>query len=298
MAKSKKIDESNKECKAGSNPPVVISEKMHDMVLKDTIERYEIALSHFENPKVAFYTALSEFQSVLPVIEKNKTVTVQMKSGGKYDYKYADLSEIWKTIREPFTSCGFSHSHKIHRVDNRNVLTTKIMHKCGHEEEATLLLEYTGNDIKTAGGAITYWRRYALSAILGIVSDEDANDIMIDENDEQFVKGLTNEQLMVVESSIVRLPELEKTFRSLYGEISKIPEESFDGVCDLIKSHEKESFLKKYGMDRERTKYHEFIEFVMENTPSKPTFEDVLDRAIEKEEDFMKKFKQWDEENG
>jgi hypothetical protein len=278
MAKEKKETKKKEERK-------YTIEEVHDMIKENASI----------DPKCAFYESLSQFQSELPVIEKNKEVQVRMKTGGMYTYKYAELSFIWEKIRGVFTKNGFSYSQQIVFENNVNFLETKLFHKCGHVESSKHRLEYMGNDIKLAGGAISYWRRYALSALLGIVTNEDAEEMMPEEDDIPFLIGLTSDHLQKVQDALVRYPDFENTMRSLFGEIDKIPDENFEGVMLEIKKYAKESFLKKYGMDKKRTGYHEFIDFIIEGDPSL-NFDKVLEMAIQEEDRFISKFEKWKDE--
>jgi hypothetical protein len=59
-----------------------------------------------------------------------------------------------------------------HTSEGRHTLTTQVCHKEGGFFKSTMLLPET-KDAQALGSALTYCKRYALSAILGIVTDED-----------------------------------------------------------------------------------------------------------------------------
>ena len=60
--------------------------------------------------------------------------------------------------------------------DNGKIgVETRIYHTAGHVEYFGALYLPAGTDAKTAGGAVTYARRYSLTAALGITSDEDTD---------------------------------------------------------------------------------------------------------------------------
>lgn len=58
-------------------------------------------------------------------------------------------------------------------VTGEGAVTTILMHKTGEYIMGTLMLNPVKNDPQGRGSAITYARRYAYAAILGLVSDED-----------------------------------------------------------------------------------------------------------------------------
>ena len=123
------------------------------------------------------FSALSRFQGLCPTVSKQKSVTVPTKSGGKFTFSYADLASIWSAIRAPLAECGLSVVQMIESdAEGRPCIVTIIGHTSGQSIRSSLIIDYMGRDIKEAGGAITYYRRYTLSAALGIVSDDDADD--------------------------------------------------------------------------------------------------------------------------
>ena len=91
--------------------------------------------------------------------------------------KYADLGSVIRAIKEPFASNGLSYSQfPISEADTVGV-DTILMHSSGEWIESRLLLPMVKADPQKAGSAITYARRYALAAIVGIATeDDDAED--------------------------------------------------------------------------------------------------------------------------
>lgn len=61
-------------------------------------------------------------------------------------------------------------------VDGKPGLTTWLAHKSGEYIKDTTELSLAKHDPQAQGSAITYLRRYAWSAILGLVTDEDDDD--------------------------------------------------------------------------------------------------------------------------
>lgn len=85
--------------------------------------------------------------------------------------KYATLPQIQEAIREPLEKAGLVYAQF---PDGANGLTSILMHPASGEWiEATSEMTPTKNDPQGQGSAITYQRRYALGAILGLIIDED-----------------------------------------------------------------------------------------------------------------------------
>lgn len=119
--------------------------------------------------------ALAEFQAKVGAVPRSKEVTVQTKSGGSYKFKYAPHEAIIEAIRVPLGEAGLSVSQHLSSLpDGIPALRTVLLHSSGERIEDTFPLPT--NERMTAqelGSAVTYIRRYALSAILGLATDDD-----------------------------------------------------------------------------------------------------------------------------
>jgi hypothetical protein len=89
--------------------------------------------------------------------------------------KYADLSSVWDACRKPLTDNGLSVVQM--PVDaptpDSVALTTLLLHTSGEYISSTVSAPLTKKDAQGIGSALTYLRRYALSAIIGVVTDDD-----------------------------------------------------------------------------------------------------------------------------
>ena len=115
--------------------------------------------------------ALVEVQSCLPTMPK---------SSQAYGYKYTDLDTITQTIKPILSKNGIGYMQSVGGLaENALTLTTRIFNKKGEYIEDTAALptitSTKNNAAQTLGMSITYMRRYALCAMLGITSDEDTD---------------------------------------------------------------------------------------------------------------------------
>jgi len=117
--------------------------------------------------KTDLFKALAGFQSEVPVIHKDTN---------GYGYTYADLPQIIEKIT-PFLKkyeLGFT------QIVNGNELVTIVFHyPSGQSIEGSATIapaDFKGmNYYQALGSAITYLRRYSLSAMLGLVTDKDVD---------------------------------------------------------------------------------------------------------------------------
>lgn len=114
------------------------------------------------------YKSLAKFQQEVPVILKDTT---------GYGYKYTDLPAIFKVINPLMKSCGLG----FYQAVNDTSIKTVIFHIASGEsiESNTAIPQGVTlkgmNDFQVLGSAITYIRRYALSSLLGLVTDKDTD---------------------------------------------------------------------------------------------------------------------------
>lgn len=114
--------------------------------------------------------ALADAQAELPTMPK---------SSQAYGYKYTDLDTIVQTIRPILHKHGLAYIQSVGGSDECFALTTRLFHKSGqYIEDTATIPAITGaknNAAQLLGMGITYMRRYALCAMLGITSDEDVD---------------------------------------------------------------------------------------------------------------------------
>jgi hypothetical protein len=91
-----------------------------------------------------------------------------------FNSKYADLSAVFDAVRPALAKHGLSVVQMPEHSDDALLhLTTRVCHKSGQWIEGTMSIPVSKVNAHGYGSAITYARRYALSAALGVVADED-----------------------------------------------------------------------------------------------------------------------------
>jgi len=114
------------------------------------------------------FKALADFQQEVPVIHKGTQ---------GYGYSYSDLPAIFSVINPLLKKHGLGFSQPI----MGDTIKTIVFHIESGEVLESLTeipkdVTLKGmNDFQVLGSAITYIRRYALSSILGLVTDKDTD---------------------------------------------------------------------------------------------------------------------------
>lgn len=125
-------------------------------------------------------------KNLLPALmDAQKEIPTMPKNAKAYGYNYTDLDTITSVIKPILARHNISYMQSVGMDDEgRSTLTTRIFSRDGeYIEDVTILpviQSAKNNSAQTMGMAITYVRRYALCAMLGITSDEDvdANTVM------------------------------------------------------------------------------------------------------------------------
>jgi ERF superfamily len=88
--------------------------------------------------------------------------------------KYADLESCVSAIKAPLVKHGLSFVQVSHNQENSASVETIIMHSSGEWLSAGLVaVPVTKSDAQGYGSAMTYARRYSLSAAFGIAPEDD-----------------------------------------------------------------------------------------------------------------------------
>lgn len=95
---------------------------------------------------------------------------------GKANYgKYATLDSVWDAARKPLADNGLAVTQATDVADDSMVLITTLMHASGEWVGGVYPVRPVQNTPQGMGSAITYARRYSLSALLGLTADDDGN---------------------------------------------------------------------------------------------------------------------------
>ena len=110
--------------------------------------------------------ALAAAQGEMPAIPRDK-------ENPYFKSKYADLASIVEKIKPVLSKHGLAIVQLPGFNEGTEILTTTVMHASGEWVSEQMPLILSKRDAQGMGSAITYARRYALSAAINIVTDDD-----------------------------------------------------------------------------------------------------------------------------
>lgn len=125
-----------------------------------------------DEPKTAgIAAALSAAQGMMGHAVKDST-------NPHYKNRYASLAACLDAIREPFAKHGLALVQLLSHGADGISLETRILHTSGEELSSFYPVRPQQDTPQGYGSALTYARRYALCAAVGIAADDDDGEAM------------------------------------------------------------------------------------------------------------------------
>lgn len=152
---------------------------------------------------------------------------------------YADLTSVWRACRKSLTSNGLSVVQTTDMKDDKITVVTTLIHSSGEWMRGCLPLVLTKNDPQTMGSALTYARRYALAAIVGVCKegeDDDAEQATVRK------ENINDDQIKQLIKSIGSDTEAKEIILKRFSAkaFSDIPKDSFATVMSWLETRAKE----------------------------------------------------------
>jgi len=123
--------------------------------------------------------SIANLALALSIVQGKLTHAKKDSANPFFKSKYADLESVWDSCRELLASNGLAVMQfpgTYSDLDKSMSLTTIISHKSGEWISQEMSVPVTKPDAQGAGSALTYMRRYALAAVVGVVqADDDGN---------------------------------------------------------------------------------------------------------------------------
>ena len=180
--------------------------------------------------KTKLFKALADFQQEVPAIYEGST---------GYGYKYADLKQIL-TVINPILK---KHKLGFTQLLNNSSLETIVFHTESGENISSSVeipqdVTLKGmNTFQVLGSAISYFRRYSLSSILGLVTDSD--------NDTGTPKAKQPVKVAPVKVAPAKVAPVKKAVVKLW-----ITDEIFE-KCKALNEKQLEQVFNKYQFRKE-----------------------------------------------
>jgi len=121
--------------------------------------------------------SIANLAKALSIVQGKLTYAKKDSANPFFKSKYADLESVWDACRDLLSANGLAVVQLPGEYfEGTMALTTIITHSSGEWISQQMSLPVTKPDAQGAGSALTYMRRYALAAAIGVVqADDDGN---------------------------------------------------------------------------------------------------------------------------
>lgn len=116
---------------------------------------------------------LGELAAALSTAQGEFEAVAKTAANPFFKSSYAPLPEVVEAATPILVENGLSVAQLPGHDDKGHTLTTVLLHKSGQFLASTMRLKPVKDDPQGLGSAITYGRRYAYMAAIGLVADED-----------------------------------------------------------------------------------------------------------------------------
>jgi hypothetical protein len=118
--------------------------------------------------------SIKELAAALAKAQAALKPAVKDSENPHYKSKFASLGAVWEACKEALAANGLSVCQlPVSGEQGRVGVTTVLMHASGEFIAETLTVPLAKQDAQGVGSALSYSRRYALAACLGICSEDD-----------------------------------------------------------------------------------------------------------------------------
>jgi len=121
--------------------------------------------------------SIAKLATALSIVQGKLSHAKKDSANPFFKSKYADLESVWDACRDLLAANGLSvMQFPGEYFEGSMSMTTILAHSSGEWIGQEMSLPVSKPDAQGSGSALTYMRRYALAAVVGVVqADDDAN---------------------------------------------------------------------------------------------------------------------------
>lgn len=183
-------------------------------------------------------------EAINEIVKAVSLLQGSFKGAGKKGYNshfksnYITFDAIWDAIHPHLAEQGLSIFQEVTTRENAVGVLTLIAHISGQWMEfGPLEIPFLRRDAHAIGAAITYGKRYALSAVLGIVeeSDDDDGNAALAPAEQKIKLIATHKQIKELEEMLKKHPDPSQRQNMLNFYAESLPDPtSFAGAAEEI----------------------------------------------------------------
>jgi ERF superfamily len=188
-------------------------------------------------------TQSEQIGKLAEALAKAQSTMTEAKEDSKNPFfksNYADLTSIWRACKKSLSDNGLSVTQPTTMIDGQLVLVTKLLHAGSGEWTQGFYPVYTTKqDPQAVGSAITYARRYALAAIVGVCKEGEDDDAEKASDRKELINDDQIKDLIKAVGADVEAKEMIlKRFSA--KSFNEIPKENYVTVRNWLATRQKE----------------------------------------------------------
>ena len=142
--------------------------------------------------------------------QKEIKFAVKDSTNPHYKSKYANINSVIDAVKKPLNDNNIAILQSLSPSDDGKLhLTTRLIHSSGEWIEDTAVCPLQKQDAQGLGSAVSYIRRYSLSALLSVYADDDDGQSAA-LNASDYLQKITQSQ---------SLEELQANYNFVMGEV-------------------------------------------------------------------------------
>lgn len=184
--------------------------------------------------------SISALATALAVAQGQMRGAIKDSANPFFKSKYADLASVVEAIRSAFSANGLSYIQTMEPSEIDEVLVeTVLLHSSGEWIACgTLSLPVNKADAQGYGSALTYARRYSLSAAVGVAPEDDDGNAASKAKPAEKMDCAA--YVAAIEQSMT-MEELQDTFKTAYKAAQSISDTGAMVTLTLAKNHRKDA---------------------------------------------------------
>lgn len=186
--------------------------------------------------------SIKELATALAKAQGEMKGAIKDASNPFFKSKYADLASVVEAIRAAFSKYGLSYSQGSEPSEKNEVrVETIIMHSSGEWlSNGILSLPVSKADAQGFGSALTYARRYSLSAAVGVAPEDDDGNAAAGTKDKHGMGQIKPSDGVEGRVSKERKEALERVYSSIVDYLdADVPQDAVKAAESLTDPDEK-----------------------------------------------------------
>jgi phosphomevalonate kinase len=155
--------------------------------------------------------SIKQIAEALVSAQKEIKFAVKDSNNPHYKSKYANINSVIDAVKAPLNNNNIAILQSLSPSDDGKLhLTTRLIHSSGEWIEDTAVCPLQKQDCQGLGSAVSYIRRYSLSAFLSLYSDTDDDGQLAALNAADYLQRINHSET---------LEELQANYNFVMGEV-------------------------------------------------------------------------------